>query len=128
MLKQWLIENAYGIITTLLSGGGILAFVFERKKRKTQNRIDTASAKHEEANALETIQLVYDKFVKDSLDRYADFKFQLDSIKKELEDVYAQLVIVNEELAEEKKRSKSLKASYENLKRTCEEYTKKTIK
>ena len=128
MLKQWLIENAYGIITTLLSGGGILAFVFERKKRKTQNRIDTASAKHEEANALETIQLVYDKFVKDSLDRYADFKLQLDSIKKELEDVYAQLVIVNEELAEEKKRSKSLKASYENLKRTCEEYTKKTIK
>ena len=79
MLKQWLFENAYGIVTTLLGGSGIAAFFFERKKRIAQNKIDLATAKHQEANALETIQLVYDKFVKDSLDRYADLKSQMDS-------------------------------------------------
>jgi len=123
MLKQWLFENAYGIITTLLGGSGVVAYFLERKKRKTQNRIDLASAKHEEANALETIQLVYDKFVKDSLDRYADLKSQLDAIKVELENVYKKLTTVTTELDEEKKRSKALKISYENLKKTCEAYT-----
>lgn len=128
MLKEWLFDNAYGVMSTLLGGGGILAFFFERKKRKNQDRIDTATAKQGEANALETIQIVYDKFVKDSLDRYADFKLQLDSIKKELVNVYAQLEIVTSELEEEKKRSKALKNSYENLKKTCEEYTNKKLK
>ena len=126
MLKQWLFENAYGIVTTLLGGSGIAAFFFERKKRIAQNKIDLATAKHQEANALETIQLVYDKFVKDSLDRYADLKSQMDSIRLELEEVYKQLAAVTEELNEEKKRSKSLKMSYENLKKTCEDFTNNT--
>ena len=50
----------------------------------------------------------------------------MDSIRLELEEVYKQLAAVTEELNEEKKRSKSLKISYENLKKACEEFTNNT--
>lgn len=124
MFGQWLSENLYGIITTILSGGGLIAYFTERKKRKIQDKKDLSTAKLEEANALETIQVVYDKFVKDSLDRYADFKIQLDEMKKELDIVYAKLEIVTSELNEEKKKGTMLKTAYENLKKKCDEFTK----
>lgn len=124
MFVEWLENNLYGIITTILSGGGLFAYFTERKKRKIQEAKEASSAKLEEANALETIQLVYDKFVKDSLDRYAELKNQLDVIKTELQSVYHQLELVSKELEEEKERNYSLKADYEDLKRACEQYTK----
>jgi len=34
MLKQWLFENAYGIITTLLGGSGVVAYFLEKKNSK----------------------------------------------------------------------------------------------
>lgn len=113
MFKDWLLENAYGIITTILSGGGLFAYWTERKKRKIQEQKDISSAKQEEASALETIQLVYDKFVKDSLDRYIDLIKQIDDIKKELQTV-------TRELEEEKHKNNLLQLAYENLKETCE--------
>ena len=124
MVGQWLLENLYGIITTILGGSGLIGYLMERKKRKIQDKKDISTAKLEEANALETIQLVYDKFVKDSLDRYADFKLELDNLKKELESVYSKLEIVTSELNEEKKRSTLLKNSYEILKKKCDEFAR----
>jgi len=104
-MKEWIQEHLYGIITTLLSGGGLFAFFTERKKRKLQEKKDESSAKKEEADALETIQTVYDRFVKDSLDRYVDLIKQIDTIKQELSNVYSQLEKVTKELNAEKQRS-----------------------
>ena len=128
MFKQWLIDNLYGIITTVLGGTSIFAFLTERNKRKIQEKKDESSAKKEEADALETIQTVYDKFVKDSLDRYVEMMAQIEAIKKELQDVYLQLENVTKELEIEKERSNLLNISYENLKKTCEEFNKKSDK
>lgn len=128
MFKQWLIDNLYGIITTILGGTSIFAFISERNKRKIQEKKDESSAKKEEADALETIQTVYDKFVKDSLDRYVEMMTQIEAIKKELQDVYLQLENVTKELEIEKERSRLLNISYENLKKTCEEFNKKSDK
>ena len=52
----------------------------------------------------------------------------IEAIKKELQDVYLQLENVTKELEIEKERSRLLNISYENLKKTCEEFNKKSDK
>ena len=101
---------------------------FKKNSKEGKLSVPASSAKKEEADALETIQTVYDKFVKDSLDRYVEMMAQIEAIKKELQDVYLQLENVTKELEIEKERSNLLNISYENLKKTCEEFNKKSDK
>ena len=117
-MNTWLAENFYNILTTIFGGGSLVALFLERKKRQS-------SAKQEEASALETIQSVYDKFVKDSQNRYLELLTQINEIKKELDNVYTELEKVTKELDEEKQKGSLLKISYEILKKTCEEFSKK---
>jgi len=109
-MNAWLAENFYNIITTIFGGGSLMAFFLERKKRQS--------------SAKQTIQSVYDKFVKDSQNRYLELLAQINEIKKELDNVYSELEKVTQELNEEKQKGSLLKISYETLKKTCEEFSK----
>lgn len=123
-MNQWIADNIYNILTTIFGGGSLVAYFLERKQRQILLKKEESSAKQEEATALETIQSVYDKFVKDSQNRYMELLNQINEIKKELENVYSELEVVTKELNEEKQKGSLLKISYETLKKTCEEFSK----
>lgn len=123
-MKEWLTANLYNLIVTLLGSGGIIAYFTERKRRKIQEKKDASSAKMEEANALETIQTVYNKFVSDSLTRYNDLIAQIEAIKSELSNVSSELETVTLELQEEKRKNSDLKTSYDSLEKACIDFKK----
>lgn len=110
-MKQWLIDNIPLIITTLLGSGSFLAYHTEKKKRKIEERQISA-------DALKTMQDAYDRFTANSLQQYDILSKEVESLKKKLIDVTAQLDT-------EKNNNQKLKASYDRLKQEFDAYKKK---
>lgn len=92
MFKQWLIENAYQLITTFIGGTSFVAYILERKKRKIEEKQLTA-------DALKSMQEAYDRFTEDFKERYTELSDRYDKLLDRyitLEDKFNQ---VSKELA-----------------------------
>lgn len=92
--KTWIIENAVTLIPYILGGGSFVAFFTERRKRKSTD-------KEAEANALTTMQNVYDRFAKDAEERHEKISSELNSVKDELQRFrisFEELTLVNNTL------------------------------
>ena len=123
-LKQFLIDNIFPILSSLLGGGSFVAYIFERKKNRAMTNQEIAKAAQEEATALTNMRVAYKEFTDDMNQRYDDLSNQVKDLKKKLTDVTS-------ELGEEKKKYNSLKEaysklknSYDNLKKEFDEYKK----
>ena len=83
------------LLTTVFGGGSFIAWISERRKRRIEeNQLG--------ASALESMQNAYDKFTKDSLERYTVLESEFTELRKEL---YKNKLKYNE-----------LKTDYDNLK------------
>lgn len=103
-MKNFIAENLFSIITAIFGGGSLLGWFVERNKRK-------AEEKQLQADALKNMQLAYDKFTADSVERY-------DALKEEIKHLKAKLEYIQRLSAEER-------VKYRKLEKEFEEYKKK---
>lgn len=103
MLKDFILENFFSILTSLLGGGSLLGWVVERKKRKIQEKQETAEA-------LKTMQEAYNTYTEDSLKRYELLKEDVFYLKNQLQEI-------SKQLQEERVKYEDLKSRYDSLER-----------
>lgn len=70
-MKQYILDNLPMILGFLFGAGGLLDSYLQRKKRKT--------------DALSGIQELYDKFVEDTNQKFAEFQMKIKSLEEEIE-------------------------------------------
>lgn len=99
--KEWINQNLYNLISTLIGGTSLFAYITERKKRKLEQRKETI-------DSIKSMQEAYDKFTEDSLKRYNEISEEVVRLKEELKKITFQLDI-------EGKRYKSLQEKYFKL-------------
>lgn len=125
---DWLQENLLTLITTVFGGVGLGGYIFERNKRKIEE-------KQASAEALETMQKAYDKFTEDSLKRYESVTQEVKELKEEVGFLQIELVkekgkfaVIKEENENLKRQYAQLTADYEILKSQFEKYKKEKTK
>lgn len=123
-MMDWLQENLLTLIGTIFGSVGFGGYIFERNKRKIEE-------KQASAEALETMQKAYDKFTEDSLKRYEyvaqevkDLKIEVNSLQLELVKEKGKFALIKEENENLKKQYAQLTADYEILKSQFENYKK----
>ena len=117
-----LITNNIGIIfTTLFGSGSFLAYFLERRKRVNDDNSGTA-------DALSKMQDAYDKFTKDSLDRYNDLNSEVAKLRSNVLDLNDKLNKEQEKYNVLKSSYEKLKNSYDSLKRNFDDYKKNNKK
>lgn len=117
-----LITNNIGIIiSTLFGSGSLLAYILERKKRANEDN-------EGEASALQKMQEAYDKFTKDSLERYTDLSAEILKLRQEVFDLTKKLTEEQDKYNVLKSSYEKLKNSYDNLKRNFDDYKKNNTK
>ena len=82
--KQWLSENLFTVISTIFGSTSFVGYVLERKKRRIEEKQETA-------DALKSMQEAYDKFSKDLLVRYEDLSKELFEVKTRLREMIIEL-------------------------------------
>ncbi len=77
------LQDLFDIITRiapyLFGAGGLLAYFQERKKRKVE-------LSHQEAGALQSMQLAYDTFVNNSMDIIKRLEKEVDTLNTKIEE------------------------------------------
>lgn len=100
---EWLQDNIWTLISTVLGGGGLLGWLTERNKRKIEE-------KQASAEALDTMQKAYDRFTEHHLNRY-------ESVMKDLDKLNTKVFDLESELLKEKGKLTLLKEENESLRR-----------
>lgn len=100
-MEVWLLENLFPIITSLVGGGSLFAYIMERRKRKIEE-------KQLSTDALKSMQEAYDGFVQDYSNKYND-------IKAELKEVKDSLALMTLEANSEKTKYAILLVEYDKL-------------
>lgn len=87
-MQQWIIDNIFTIISTIFGGSSLVAFFFERNKRRIEER-------QLNADALTKMQEAYSIYTTDSNNRYdklkQEFEEEFSRIKKKLNTVVEEL-------------------------------------
>ena len=100
-MKDWIDQNLFNLILSLLGGTSFLGYIVERRKRKIDER-------KESIDALRSMQEAYDKFTQDSFKLYSGISLEVTMLKEELKKV-------NRQLEEESLKYTKLKQKYEIL-------------
>lgn len=101
MIKDWIYQNLYNLITTIIGSTSLFGYITERKRRKIEQR-------KESIDSLKTMQEAYDVFTEDSLKRYQEMVQEVSRLKEELLKLTNQLEL-------EMKRYSSLQTKYFKL-------------
>ena len=98
---KWIVEHLETLIASFVGGGGIIGWIAERHKKKT--------------NALISMQRLYDEFVKDAADKFKAMQDEIESLKKEIHEIDSRW----------SSKYSALLKKYNALKYQFEEYKKK---
>lgn len=107
-MNDFIANNLYDLLVSILGGGSFLAYIFERKKRKIEEN-QLAS------NALVSMQEAYTKFTVDQTNRYTEISEELIKTKDQLEKMAITLSNVEEALKKEKEEKERLIQTYEKM-------------
>lgn len=70
---KWIIEHLETVIATLIGGGGVVGWINERRKKKT--------------DALKSMQQLYDEFVADASQKFNEMRIEVDRLKAEIHEI-----------------------------------------
>lgn len=70
---EWIIKHIDTIIASLIGGGGVAGWWNERRKKRS--------------NALKSMQGLYDEFVSDASQKFAEMKAEVERLKKEIHEI-----------------------------------------
>ncbi|MDR2824735.1 MAG: hypothetical protein LBB41_06005 [Prevotellaceae bacterium] len=98
------------ILPALLGSGSLIALIFERKKRK--------------AETLQSIQAIYDEFVRDYSEKITELKNQVAEFQRETEKMRAELQQEKNRFSNLQKKYIALNDKYNRLKREFSNYKK----
>lgn len=76
-MREWLFDNIFTILTSLLGSTSLVGWILERNKRKIEEKQATS-------DALKSMQHAYDEFTKDALEKYKELREEVNALRDEL--------------------------------------------
>lgn len=100
---DYILNNSLAIIASIT---GLLAWLFEKNKRKAELETVLSQNKQQEASALSTMQGVYDIFTKDVKEEIKALKDEINRLKADLESARKERDTLIKQVEEFKKQSR----------------------